>query len=63
MIVLCSFVSDLYNGPFGGAFISPYEYDEVDEVDDVGWWYLKTAFRGRDSSLTDALLRGELVNL
>ena len=43
--------------------MSPYEYDDVDEVDDVGWWYLKTAFRGRDSSLTDALYRGELVNL
>jgi hypothetical protein len=62
--VLCPFVSELYNGPFGGAFISPYEYDdEVDEVDDVGWWYLKTAFRGRDSSLIDVLYRGELVNL
>ena len=62
LTVLWPFASELYKGPFGGAFISPYEYEE-DEVDEVGWWYLRTAFRGRDSSLTDALYRGELASL
>jgi hypothetical protein len=33
-LAVCPFVSELYNGPFGGAFISPYEYE--DEVDEVG---------------------------
>lgn len=53
--------SELYNGPFGGAFISPYEYEELEVA--VGRWYLKTAFRGRDSSPTDVLYKGELVSL